>query len=429
MGMRRVDGLALHRCLPKEEVLAMRSFARLAGSPHRRFVSSLILAAVLVATTLVASGFTTKKDAGTITIAWVGPQSGPFAPSATSSINTFNEYFNIINKKGGVNGKQLKLVTKDTGGDPTVALQTVRDFAGQGVKVFFLQTYAEESALQPLMDGSIITFTTNPPKQLDDPKLYPYNINWFPPNKYALFKDAQYMKKHGITKVALVTNTTAQFQEYIDAAHDILPKQGIQVVLEQRYDPATTDYSPIITKIKDSGAQATAVFSFGGEATRFYTAAAAANLQQPLLGGYGNAAADLSSVPQDYLKKWAYFVTTATTLLDSNTQKPAFPKYGAIQKQIFYHKYGLKTNIGGGIGWDEVAAIAWSLKKAGGDDPKKMIAAFESTAKASAGIAFTPGGIVYHFSNAQHCGFPPSQIFIAHLYGIPQWPGYYFKAE
>jgi len=388
----------------------------------------MALVVALAATIMVAAGFTTKKDAGTITIAWIGPQSGPFAPSATSSLNTFNEYFARINKAGGVNGKELKLVNKDTGGDPTVALQAVRDFQGQGIKVFFVQTYAEESALQPLMDGSIVTFTTNPPKQLDDPKLYPYNINWFPPNKYALFKDMQYMKKLGITKVALVTNTTAQFQEYIDAAHDILPKNGIQIVLEQRYDPATTDYSPIITKIKDSGAQATAIFSFGGEATRFYTAAAAANLQQPLLGGYGNSAADLSSVPADYLKKWGYFVTTAVTLLDAKTNQPAFPKYGAIQKQVFYHKYGLKTNIGGGIGWDNVAAMVWGLKQAG-EDPKKMIAAFEKTARASAGGRVTPRGIVYHFSNAQHCGVPPSQIYIAHLYGTPQWPGYYYKVE
>ena len=134
-------------------------------------------------------------------------------------------------------------------------------------------------------------------------------------------------------------------------------------------------------------------------------------------------------MPLDYLKKWGYFVTTATTLLDSKTNAPAFPKYGAIQKQIYYHKYGLKTNIGGGIGWDEVAGIVWSLKQAGGDDPKKMIAAFEKTAKASAGVTFTPGGIKYHFSNTLHVGFPPSQIYIAHLYGTPQWPGYYYKVD
>jgi branched-chain amino acid transport system substrate-binding protein len=408
----------------------MRSLARLAGLPRRRLISGLVLCGALAATIMVAAGFTTKKDAGTITIAWIGPQSGPFAPSATSSINTFNEYFARINKAGGINGKQLQLQTKDTGtaDDPTVALQAARDFQGQGVKVFFVQTYADEAALQPLMNGSVFTFTTNPPKQLDDPSLYPYNINWFPPNKYAIFKDMQYLKKLGLTKVALVTNTTAQFQEYIDASHDILPKNGIQIVLEQRYDPTTTDFSPIITKIKDSGAQAAIDFSFGGEATRFYTAAAAANLQLPLLGGYGNAAADLSSVPLDFLKKYAYFVTTTVTLLDSKTNAPAFPKYGAIQKQVFYHKYGLKTNIGGGIGWDETAAIVWALKNAG-DDPAKIKALFEKTAKASAGVAFTPGGIVYHFSNTQHCGFPPAQISIAHLYGTPQWPGYYYKAE
>jgi branched-chain amino acid transport system substrate-binding protein len=408
----------------------MRSLVRPSGFSRRRVVSTLAAVGALLATVVLVAGFTTAKKApGPYVVGWIGPQSGPFAPSATGSLNTFNQVFAIYNKKGGVNGHQLQLINKDTAGDPVVALQTAREWVGQGVKAIFVQDYAEAAGLLPLMDGSMMMFTTNPPAQLDDPKQFPYNINWFPPNKYAILKDAQYLKKLGVTKVALVTNTTAQFQEYIDASHDILPKQGIQIVLEQRYDPTTTDFSPIITKVQQSGAQATLDFSFGGEATKFYTAAAAANLQQPLLGGYGNAASDLSSVPLDYLKKWAYFVTTNTQLLDPKTNQPAFTKYGAIQKQIFYHKYGLKTNIGGGIGWDQVQSIVWALGKAGGEDPAKMRAAFESTAKASAGVRFTPNGIVYHFSNTQHCGYPPSQVSIAHLYGVPQWPGYYFAAS
>src|SRR5262249_58947618 len=117
IGTRRgANGLALNRCRsPEEEVHAMRSLARLAGSPRRRLISSLVLCGALVATTMVAAGFTTKKDAGTITVAWIGPQSGPFAPSATSSQNTFNEYFSRINKAGGINGKRRHAVTKTTG--------------------------------------------------------------------------------------------------------------------------------------------------------------------------------------------------------------------------------------------------------------------------------------------------------------------------
>jgi len=290
----------------------MRSLVRPARPARRRRALSIVAAAVaLVGTLALTAGFTTNKSAGSpYTIAFVGPQTGPFAPSSQGAINTLTQYIALVNKQGGVNGHPLQLLTKDDGGDPTVALQSVRDYVSQGVKVFYIETFADEAALQPLMDGSIITFTTNPPAPLDDPKLYPYNINWFPPNKYAINRDAKYLKQLGITKVALVTNTTAQFQEYIDAAHQIFPQQGIQIVLEQRYDPTTTDFSPIITKIQQSGAGAAVDFSFGGEATNFYNAAAAANLQIPVLGGYGNAAANLSTVPQSYLQKWATFVTT-----------------------------------------------------------------------------------------------------------------------
>ena len=96
----------------------------------------------LVATVVLVAGFTTKKYAALSDHHRRGSalRAGPFAPSATSSQNTFNQYFAIVNKAGGVNGHPLQLVTKDTGRDPTVALQDVRDLVGQGVKVFFVQT-------------------------------------------------------------------------------------------------------------------------------------------------------------------------------------------------------------------------------------------------------------------------------------------------
>ena len=142
-----------------------------------------------------------------------------------------------------------------------------------------------------------------------------YTFNFFPPNKYAMLKNVQFAKRHGLNKVALVTNTTAQFQVYFDVAHNLLPKNNINIVLEQRYDPATTDFSPIITRIKQSGADCVMVFNVGTEGTRFYSAAAAAGLTLPLLGGYGNASADLSSVPSAFLNKYGYFITTTPFLL------------------------------------------------------------------------------------------------------------------
>ena len=147
------------------------------------------------------------------------------------------------------------------------------------------------------MDGSIITFTTNPPASLNDPKVTRTTSTGSRRTSTRSRRTSQYLKKLGVTKVALVTNTTAQFQEYIDAAHQLFPAKGIQIVLEQRYDPTTTDFSSIITKVQQSGAQAVLDFSFGDEATNFYNAAAAANLQIPVLGGYGNSASNLVDGP------------------------------------------------------------------------------------------------------------------------------------
>ena len=394
----------------------MRVFAR-----RRRLYTGLVLAAAAVVT-LVVAGFTTRKEASTYKVALVGPQTGVFAPSTTGFMNSAQSKFDIVNKKGGIDGHKIEFIVKDDGGQPNSTLQNVRDLKDQGVKVFIGVYTAGVLALQPLMDGSIILFTANPPAIQDDPKQLPYDFNFFPPNKFAVLKDVQYAKKLGLSKIAIVSDTTAQFQEYVDITKSMAPSKGLQIVLEQRYDPATTDFSPVISKIKSSGADGVFFFAAGAPVTRLMTAAAAANLTLPVLGGYGNAAADLTSVPLSYLKKYAYFISTTPGLLD-NHSKPLLPKYGALVKDVFYHRYG------GGVTWDLASAIVWTLQKAGSDDPNKMRVALESTAKAKAGVAFTQTPVIYHFSKDTHGGFPASQVAVAHSYGAKKWPGFYYAAK
>ena len=400
----------------------MRALAR------RRLITGVALAAVAGGATLVVAGFTTKKEASTYKVALVGPQTGVFAPSTVGFMNSAQQKFDIVNKRGGVDGHKIEFIVKDDGGQPNQTLQNVRDLKDQGVKVFIGVYTAGVLALQPLMDGSLILFTANPPAIQDDPKQLPYDFNFFPPNKYAVLKDVQYAKKLGLSKIAIVSDTTAQFQEYVDIAKSMAPGKGLQIVLEQRYDPATTDFSPVISKVKSSGADGVFFFAAGAPVTRLMTAAAAANLQLPVLGGYGNAAADLTSVPASYLKKYAYFISTTPGLLDNHSQ-PLLPKYGALIKDVFYHKYGFKSGIGGGVTWDLASAVVWALDKANSDDPAKMRAALESTAKAKAGVAFTQKPVVYHFSKDTHGGFPPSQVAVAHSYGHKKWPGFYYAAK
>jgi ABC-type branched-subunit amino acid transport system substrate-binding protein len=405
----------------------MRFLARQGRSRSGRVVSGVAVVLVLVASILVGTGFTTHKQAGVIKVAWVGPLSGSFAAASAPTINGIQAYFDVQNKKGGVLGKKLQLLTKDDGFSPANALQAVRDFQGQGVKIFYMQYEYDARATAPLQDGSAIFFTSVPP--ILPTTDFPYVFNLFPPNKYAMLKNAQFAKRHSLSKVALVTNTTAQFQAYFDAAHDQLPRNNMQIVLEQRYDPATTDFSPIITRIKQSGADVVMVFNVGTEGTRFYAAAAAANLQLPLLGGYGNASSDLSSVPKAFLDKYGYFITTTPFLLDAKTGNPILPKYGALAKDIFYHRYGRKPNVGQGTGWNTPAGMVWGITKAKGDNPAGMKTAFESTARAKAGVAFVAPPIVFHFSKSYHSGYPASQVALAHLFGNAKWPGFYFGAS
>jgi branched-chain amino acid transport system substrate-binding protein len=399
-------------------------------SSRRRTASAIALAAVLLAVVVVVSGFTTRKQADTIKIALVGPTTGVFAPSTVGFNNSLETRIAQVNKRGGLFGKQLEFIVKDDGGQPNVTLQDVRELIDQGVHVIVTVTSASALALRPLMTGNMtfIHFTANPPVIQDDPTQMPWTFNFFPPNQLAVSRNTKIAKSKKWTKWAIVSDTTAQFQEYVDLTKKAAPGAGASIVLEQRYDPLTTDFSPVITKLKDTKPDVVYLFAAGAAGTRFYTAAASAGYTTPVLGGYGNAAADLTVIPASYLRGQIYFISTTPGLLTLRS-KPYAPKYAALMNQVFYPKYGKKANIGGGVSWDMANGIIWAIQQAGSDDPQKMRDALEKTGIGHNNrVGFTSNQVTYGFTKDWHGGYPPSGVKAARLYGSSDWPGFYYIA-
>lgn len=367
---------------------------------------------------------TTAASTKPIRIAVVGPMSGPFAPSTTGFQNSATVGVEQINAKGGINGRKLELVIKDDQFQPNMTAQLVQELNEDGVNIFILVYTAGVQALQPTMAaGKYIVFTANPPELQNDPKQLPYDFNFFPPNRFATEAIAAAAKKKGQKTWATVTDTTNQFQEYIKFIQAKASDAGAKIVLDQTFDPATTDFSSVAKKVKDSGADAVMLFAAGAAIPRFLQAVKATGITADIYGGYGGAAADLSTAPQDVLANQYFFASNATNLLGP-TGTPLVKEYGDAMAQLFWSKYGKKSNVGGGVTYDLFQAIVYAIGKAGGDDPKKMRAELEKTAD-SGGIALTAPSVKYKFSATDHGGFPADQVRLAKTVANPDWPGFF----
>lgn len=359
-----------------------------------------------------------------IKIGVVGPMSGPFAVSTTGFQNSATVGVEQINAKGGIKGRKLELVIKDDQFQPNLTAQYVQELNESGVNIFILVYTAGVQALQPTMGaGKYIVFTANPPELQNDPKQLPYDFNFFPPNRYCIDAISSYATKKNAKSWATVTDTTNQFQEYISFVKAKAPDAGAKIVLEQTFDPATTDFSSVAKKVKDTNADAIMLFAAGAAIPRFLQSVKAADIKSDIYGGYGGAAADLTPAPPDVLANQYYFCANATTLLGTGGS-PLFKEYGDIMTQLFWPKYTKKTNVGGGVTFDLFQAIAYAIDKAGGDDPKKMRAELEKTADAG-GIPLVSASVKYKFSATSHGGFPADQVRLAKTVTNPDWPGFY----
>ena len=99
----------------------------------KRFVTKMVavvLAVVFVMSFAACSG---KKDSATIKVGVLAPLTGGVAEYGNAVNNGVIQYVEELNAKGGINGKQVELVTYDEEGDPVKAVTGYNYLVDQGV--------------------------------------------------------------------------------------------------------------------------------------------------------------------------------------------------------------------------------------------------------------------------------------------------------
>jgi len=69
----------------------------------------------------------------TIRIAFIEPLSGPFANVGDAGLKHFRYQLEVMNKQGGILGKQIEVVPFDNKGSPQESLTVLRQIADQGI--------------------------------------------------------------------------------------------------------------------------------------------------------------------------------------------------------------------------------------------------------------------------------------------------------
>jgi branched-chain amino acid transport system substrate-binding protein len=186
-----------------------------------------------------------------------GPITGPNAAFGAQLVNGTQQAVDDINKAGGILGQQITLEQGDDVSDPKQGVSVANKFVGDGVK--FVVGHFNSGVTIPASDvysenGVLfITPSATNPKVTDRMLWDAFRTCGRDDQQGMLWAEYARDKLKG-KKIAVVHDKTTYGKGLADAALDNMHKFGIKEVLYEGVNTGEKDYSAIVSKIKESGA-------------------------------------------------------------------------------------------------------------------------------------------------------------------------------
>jgi branched-chain amino acid transport system substrate-binding protein len=359
----------------------------------------------------VASSFAKPAIAQTspIQIGYLPALTGPSSSTGVGINRGTQLAVEQINKAGGIGGRQIELITRDTQSDPTKAVNGAAELTrGAKVSVVFGPVNSGESlAVTPLLAR------TNTPQvhpcwvdSLTDPKKYPMCFRNAPTNQQIGGAANRYvvevLKRK---KVAVISDTTGYGTASVNAYVPMLKQMGADVVYQGNVDAANPDLKPEILRMQGAGAEAIMPWSVNaGFLSRIINTRGQLNWDVPICGqttlGSGQTKALL-----DKPEYWA-------KVYPNNFRPVCYGPGGKLpdRTNAFLDRLkSAKIDMGDtllwwiALGWDTPNMIAEAIK-AVGPEPEKLVG-YLNQLKNFPGVygdmSFTPD---------RHDGYPDEQV-------------------
>jgi branched-chain amino acid transport system substrate-binding protein len=341
--------------------------------------------------------------------AMTGPSSAP-----TLGFNRgVNFAVDAINAAGGVKGRKIELITRDTQGDPTKAVNATQEMisqlkvhgiwgplnSGEALATTPIMARAKMPNIHPCVVETLID-TTRFPNAF---RMAPSNSQWDDAvRNYCL----NILK---VKKIAVIGDTTGYGVTAVGASVAAFKKDGADVVYQANIDSTQPDMTPDMLRASNAGAQVIVVWSVStGMEARMFNTRAAMNWDVSFVGHPSMASGELAGLVEkpDNWKK-VYAIGYKSCSYDSSGKLPA--KSQDLVERLTRAKIVLSDTllwwVAGGI--DAVELFAKAVETSGSTDGAGIIAYLNSLSK-------YPGYFGnYTFTPTQHNGYPTEEIVMS----------------
>ncbi len=219
-----------------------------------------------------------KKEAPVepIKLGVAGPHSGDLASYGIPTVRAAELVVKDVNDRGGVLGRPVELLVEDDVCKPEIATNTATKLVSDGAVVVLghICSGATKAALGIYKDANIIVMSpsaTNP--DLTQSGDYPNFFRTIASDDMQAKLGADFtVNTLGAKKVAVLHDKGDYGKGYAEFAKKYLEEMpGVEVVLFEGITPGAVDYSAIVQKIGQSGAEAVVYGGYHPEASKIVT--------------------------------------------------------------------------------------------------------------------------------------------------------------
>ncbi|TMJ48720.1 MAG: ABC transporter substrate-binding protein [Alphaproteobacteria bacterium] len=202
-------------------------------------------------------------EAGTtdseIRIGNIMPYTGPLAAFSTIG-KTEAAYFDMINERGGINGRKIKFISYDDSSDPAAALEQTRKLVETDKVLLVFGSFGTPGnlAVRPYLNARKIPqlFLASGDEEWSNPKAFPWTMGWQPAfhaegRIYANYIQASYPER----KIAVLWQNDQFGRDLFRGLQEGLGDWARMIVSDISFDVSDKSIDSQIDLLKDSGAE------------------------------------------------------------------------------------------------------------------------------------------------------------------------------
>ncbi|HMS78557.1 MAG TPA: ABC transporter substrate-binding protein [Burkholderiaceae bacterium] len=239
----------------------------------------------------VATPLAVRAQAGTVKIGSVLSVTGPAAFLGEDMKAGMELAIEQINAAGGIGGRKIEWFFYDAESQTQKGLNALRRLMTQdnvdivvgggnmsGMAMAMLQV--TEKAQLPFISTEGAMTIVHPVAER------PFTFKSTVDDDQVIARLADYFSKKGIKKVGLLADSSGFGQSAVEQAKKVAPARGLEMIYET-FNPADTDLTPQLTKLKGAGVQAIVCWTVASPGVVFMKQARAMGIDAQLVQSYG----------------------------------------------------------------------------------------------------------------------------------------------